>query len=254
MLREKAVVEVGFDGLTLKPTEVDLASATGLDVELLTVDFEGKEHVPDVAALERLAETFDLRVTTPVRANGFDPLGPDERFRSLPESAEPILVAGHPSYLSASERARAIAPRLQAAAKRSEDHWVGTEGIERLALAVGGTQYELLSATTRRDVSALRAAGCEEEVAVYAPTVLSDDPDEILDAVGDYVARRGPVAASLPEDAPADSRASGTAREFLLEAAREYALVGEAEAVAERIDGLREAGVDVVVGYPARGL
>jgi alkanesulfonate monooxygenase SsuD/methylene tetrahydromethanopterin reductase-like flavin-dependent oxidoreductase (luciferase family) len=91
-------------------------------------------------------------------------------------------------------------------------------------------------------------------VAVYAPTVLTDDPDAVLDAVGAYAARRRSVAAQLPEDAAADSTATGEARETLLSACREYALVGEPAQVEARIDALQDAGVDRVVSYPARGL
>ncbi len=52
-----------------------------------------------------------------------------------------VLVAGHGAYLTDDEAARAVAPRLRAAVDVPAP-WVGTEGIERLALAVGGTQYD----------------------------------------------------------------------------------------------------------------
>jgi alkanesulfonate monooxygenase SsuD/methylene tetrahydromethanopterin reductase-like flavin-dependent oxidoreductase (luciferase family) len=72
--------------------------------------------------------------------------------------------------------------------------------------------------------------------------------------VGDYAARRPGVAESLPADAATDSTATGEARETLLAACREYALVGDGATVAERVDRLHDAGVDHVVAYPARGL
>jgi alkanesulfonate monooxygenase SsuD/methylene tetrahydromethanopterin reductase-like flavin-dependent oxidoreductase (luciferase family) len=193
-------------------------------------------------------------VTTPVRADGFDPLGDDSLVATLPGGATRVLVAGNPAYLTESEAKRAVAPRLGAARDRSPDAWVGTEGIERLALAAGGTQFELLSATTEREVRAMRAAGFDGEVALYAPTVLTDDPDETLDTVGSYVGRRGPVRRALPEDAATDATATGRAREVLLEAATDFTLVGDAETVRERIETLRSVGVDHVVAYPARGL
>jgi alkanesulfonate monooxygenase SsuD/methylene tetrahydromethanopterin reductase-like flavin-dependent oxidoreductase (luciferase family) len=163
-------------------------------------------------------------------------------------------VAGHGAYLTDEERERAVAPRLRAARDRVPDAWVGTEGIERLALAAGGTQYELLSRSTVRDVRALRAAGFDGQVAVYAPTVLSDDEDAALDAVGAYAARRRPVARALPEDAATDAGATGRAREVLSAAVRDYALVGGPDEVADQVRALKDAGVDVVVGYPARGV
>jgi hypothetical protein len=246
--------EVGIDAAALKPSEVDLSRAGELDVETLTVDYEGREHVPAADRLANLAEGFEVRVTVPVRADGFDPLGDDGRRAALPDSVGVVLVAGNPAYLTEEERRRAVAPRLAAAREDAAEPWVGTEGVERVALAVGGTQFELLSAQTGRDARALRAAGFDGEIAVYAPTVLTDDADAVLDAVGAYAARRGPVRKRLPADAPRDSSISGDARETLLAACREYALVGDSETLADRVDALREAGVNRVVGYPARGL
>lgn len=105
---------------------------------------------------------------------------------------------------------------------------------------------------------ALRAAGFDGEVAVYAPTVLTDDEDAVLDAVGAYVARRRPVARALPDaqdgSPPTDATATGRTREVLSAAARDFALVGSPETVRERVADLREVGVDHVVGYPARGI
>jgi alkanesulfonate monooxygenase SsuD/methylene tetrahydromethanopterin reductase-like flavin-dependent oxidoreductase (luciferase family) len=84
--------------------------------------------------------------------------------------------------------------------------------------------------------------------------VLTDDEDVVLDAVGAYAARRRPVARALPDDASTDATATGRAREVLSAAVRDYALVGAPDTVREQVGELREAGVDLVVGYPARGV
>lgn len=254
MLTGATLADAGIDAVALKPAEVDLDRAAELSVDAVTIDYEGPEHVPDPGTLATLATDLSVRVTAPVRADGFDPLGEDDLLGVLSDVANTVLVAGHEAYLTEAEQARAVAPRLRAAAEQVADPWIGTEGIERLALAVGGTQFELLSATTERDVRALRAAGFQGDVAVYAPTVLSDDHDEILDAVGPYAARRQPVQRALPAGAATDSAATGTAREILLDSVAEYALVGDVDGVRERVGGLRDAGVDTVVSYPARGL
>jgi hypothetical protein len=96
------------------------------------------------------------------------------------------------------------------------DAWVGTESVERVALAAGGPQFELLSRTTERDLHALRAA--------------------------------------LPDGAATDATATGRAREVLTQAVRDYALVGDGETVENRVERLREAGADTVIAHPARGL
>jgi alkanesulfonate monooxygenase SsuD/methylene tetrahydromethanopterin reductase-like flavin-dependent oxidoreductase (luciferase family) len=249
-----SLAEVGIDGAALKPTEVDIERAHDLDVGTLAVDFEGREHVPSPETLRGLADAFELRVTVPVRADGFDPRGDDNHRRRLPDAVSEVLVAGNGAYLDDHERKRAVAPRLSDAVASASDPWVGTEGIERLALAAGGTQFELLSRRTKSSVRGLREAGFDGEIAVYAPTVLTADDAAVLDAVGDYAARRRPVRERLPEGAPTDSEATGTAREILRAACREYALVGDPDTVADRVETLHEVGVDHVVGYPARGL
>ena len=248
------VDETCLDGAALKPKEIDFDRAHEVPLGTFTVDYEGQEHVPDAATLERLAASREIRVTVPVRADGFDPLGDHSRLDALPETVETVFVAGNPAYLDDHELERAVAPCLGAAVEQSTNAWVGTEGIERLALATGATQFELLSRSTQRTVRGLRAAGFGGEVAVYAPTVLTDDEDDILDAVGAYVSRRKPVARALPEDAPTDSTATGRARSVLLAAANDYALVGSRDDVHEQVRAMREVGVDTVVGYPARGL
>ncbi len=243
-----------LDGIAIKPAAMSVSRAGELPFERLTIDFEGLEHYPDLSTLKRLAEGRDLRVTIPVRADGFDPLGDDSRLAALPADLGTVLVAGHPAYLSDDEQTRAIAPRFAAAMDDLRDPWVGTEGVERIALATGATQFELLSHTTPRDIRSLRAAGFDGKIAVYAPTVLTDDADAVLDAVGPYVARRKRIADQLPADAPRDGTATGSAREVLMRAVKHYALVGSTDMIAGRIATLREAGVDTIIGYPARGL
>jgi hypothetical protein len=265
----ETIAETGLDGAALKPAECDVSRAVDLPFEVVAIDYEGVEHLPDAETLARIASEKQVRLTTPVRADGFDPLGDDARYDDIPAGVHRVAVAGHPAYLTDEERARAVAPRLKAAVERDSTAWVGTEGVERLALATGATQFELLSRTTERDLRALRAAGFDGELAVYAPTVLTDDEDEVLDAVGGYVARRGPVADALPEGvveqgstadqtesagAATDASATGRAREVLSAASRDYALVGTPEEVSERVATLKAAGADHLVGYPARGI
>jgi len=247
--------ETGIDAAAIKPKECDVSAAATLPFERVTVDFEGRGHLPDSDTLADLADAVsELRVTAPVRADGFDPLGDDSLFEALPDGTKTVLVAGNPAYLGDAERRRRIAPRLGAAVERTDDPWVGTEGIERVALATGVTQFSLLSPDTEGELRTLRSAGFEGELAVYAPVVLTDDRDAVLDAVGDYVARRAPVRAALPDGARTDGGVAGRAREILANACRDYALVGPASQVRSRVDALREAGADHVVGYPARGL
>lgn len=251
---EDRIAVAGIDAVALKPTEHDFGRVRQLPVETIAVDYEGPEHVPSTSTLRDLAADRTVRLTLPIRADGFDPLGEDDRLAQLPSVVEAVLVAGHSAYLTAEERTRSIAPRLRAGRKRFPNAWIGTEGIERTALAAGGPQYELLSATTDADLRKLRAAGFEETIAVYAPVVLSAADDALLDALGAYVARRDAVAEALPPGAGTDAGATGDARETLLRAIEDYALAGEPEAVSRRVRQLREAGVDVIVGYPARGL
>ena len=245
---------VGIDAVALKPAEVDVSRAADLAASTLVVDYEGRESLPDAETLRALAETADVLVTTPVRADGFDPLGDDSLSDSIPEAVGRVLVAGNGAYLSEAESQRAVAPRFGEAHERYPDAWVGTEGVERIALATGAPQFELLSRSTERDARALRAAGFDGELAVYAPTVLTDDEDAILDAVGAYVSRRAPVRRALPDEYETDSAATGRAREVLLAASKDFAIVGDEETIRGRVEGFHGAGVDTVVGYPARGL
>lgn len=246
--------ETCLDGIAIKPAEMAIERAMEVPFDRVTIDYEGIEHFPSQEQLLALANGREVRVTVPVRADGFDPLGDHSRLEALPDGLQTVLVAGHPAYLSEAEQKRAVAPRFKAAMDFVEDPWVGTEGVERIALATGATQFELLSNTTERDIRALRGAGFEGPIAVYAPTVLTEDTDEVLDAVGGYTARRKRVAGYLPDGAATDSTATGRAREVLAKAVTDYALVGSRETVRSRVTALREAGADSVVGYPARGL
>ncbi|WP_276252734.1 DUF7388 family protein [Halomontanus rarus] len=248
---------VGLDAIALKPAECDVSSAADAAVDALAIDYEGRAHLPDEETLAKLAAESNatIRLTTPVRADGFDPLGDDSLLESLPEGVGRVLVAGHPAYLSPEEQRRAIAPRFGAALETDPDAWVGTESVERIAMATGATQYDLLTRSTERTLRALRTAGFDGDISVYAPTVLTDDPDAVLDAIGGYVARRRPVARALPgSDGATDSSATGRTREVLLEAAGDYALVGTESEIRDRVAELRTAGATTIVGYPARGL
>ncbi len=251
---ERSVSKTGISVAALKPKECSLKRALELPMPAVAIDYEGQDYLPDPGILREIAAEKTVYLTTPVRADGFDPLGDDHLVETIPESVYRILVAGHSAYLTETEAKKAIAPRIGAARNSAPDAWLGTEGIERIALAAGGPQYELLSRSTRRDVRALRAAGFIGEIAVYAPTVLTDDEDEILDAVGPYTARRGPVRRALPEGAETDRNATGRSREVLSKAVRDYALIGTPTEVHKQIALLTDVGVDTVVGYPARGI
>ncbi|PSQ43872.1 luciferase [Halobacteriales archaeon SW_7_68_16] len=254
MLQGVTLADAGIDAVAVKPTECAVERATDLAVGTVAVDYEGREHLPSPDTLATLSDAAAVRVTTPVRADGFDPLGDRSAVPDLPDSVGRVLVAGHAAYLDEHERERAVAPRLSEAADACADPWVGTVGIERLALTVGGTQFELLGPKTTARVNALRTAGFEGGLAVYAPTVMTDDEDAVLDALGAYAARRGPAREALPADAATDATAGGRAREVLSQAVRDYGLVGDVDRVRDRVERLREAGVDRVVAYPARGL
>jgi hypothetical protein len=269
MVTEQPLARVGCDAVALKPTECDVSRATGLSVDTVAIDYEGREHLPSADTLRTLTEHATVYLTTPVRADGFDPLGDNEMVEWIPDGIARVLVAGNPAYLSGGERRRSVAPRLRAALDGSfpSAPWVGTEGIERLALAAGGVQYDLLSRRTLETVRGLRSVGYDGEIAIYAPTVLTDDDNVILDALGGYVARRQVVRQALDERGETetgvenetalpvtDRRASGRTRDLLLTAAQDFALVGDSETVRERITALHNAGVDTVVAYPANGI
>src|SRR6056297_3566196 len=92
------LTDVGIDAVAIKPTEVAVERAAELAVETITIDFEGREHVPDPETLRELTEEFEVRMTTPVRADGFDPTGDESARESLPETVGEVLVAGHRAY------------------------------------------------------------------------------------------------------------------------------------------------------------
>ena len=98
------------------------------------------------------------------------------------------------------------------------------------------------------------AAGFDDAVARYAPTVCMADPDAALDGVGGYAARRAPVSQRLPDGAATDAPAAGPDRSTLLEAATDFRLVGDDPTVRDRIGTRPTVGLDRVVAYSARGL
>jgi len=112
--RRDSIETTGLDGVVYKPTEADPESVAQLPFELVCVDYEGQESFPSAATLSSLAADHKLRVTTPVRADGFDPLGDDGLVDRLPAAAGRVLVAGHGAYLDETEQSRAVAPRLGA--------------------------------------------------------------------------------------------------------------------------------------------
>lgn len=236
----------GFDGIAIKPASQSLERVNADGVDTVVVDFEGREHLPEPTAIERLSASADVVLTAPVRADGFDPLGDARYFGEYEPHATFALVAGNGAYLTGSARRRAIAPRLSAALRWYPDSWVGTEGIERLALATGATQYELLSPGTTSVLTGLRTAGFEGELAVYAPTVVTDERHRALTALEAYLRRRSSVRRALDNGLSDDE-----AEHVLRQAMDDYALVGGPHRVGERIAELKSAGATAVIGYPA---
>lgn len=244
--RPLVLERTAVDAVAIKPSETPLDAIRSLPINSIVVDWEGRAHFPSPDTIGALRDGVDLRVTVSVRADGFDPLGCDDGYDQLPADLGVVLVAGHPAYLAPAERARSIAPRLSRAVDRVAEPWVGTEGIEALARATGTTQFELFGPGIENRIERLRGTGFDGSIAVYAPTVLSTEPDEILATVGEYVERRPSVAEAL--------RTDGRRRAVLLEACEDWALVGSPSAVRDRVAELRTAGADHVVGYPAGGI
>ncbi|MXR19435.1 DUF7388 family protein [Halobacterium bonnevillei] len=87
----------GVDAVALKPSEHDLECIPDLEdaVETVVVDYEGREHLPEFDALTALAGDRTVRVTAPVRADGFDPLGDDSLADAIPPELGRVFVAGH---------------------------------------------------------------------------------------------------------------------------------------------------------------
>lgn len=102
---EDTLTRAGIDAVALKPSECDVSRARHLPVGTVTVDWEGREHLPARDALRALADEKAVRVTTPVRADGFGPLGDDSLYERIPREAGQVLVAGHPAYLADDEDA-----------------------------------------------------------------------------------------------------------------------------------------------------
>jgi len=46
MLTGTTLTAAGIDAVALKPSEVDVSRASALDVDVVTVDYEGVEHPP----------------------------------------------------------------------------------------------------------------------------------------------------------------------------------------------------------------
>ncbi len=240
------VASAGFDAIAVKPSKQSLESLDTTTIDTIVIDYEGNTALPQPEHVTALAREAEVIMTTPIRADGFDPLGDDRLFDRYGADRF-VLVAGNPTYLSQEERERAIAPRIGEARQRFPSAWVGTEGIERLALATGATQFELLSRRTPTTMSALRAAGFDGELALYAPTVITEDRAIALEALEGYLSRRKPVKRALANGNGTESKRS----HVLLQAMDDYALVGDVDAVSRRIESLRTAGVNTVVGYPA---
>jgi hypothetical protein len=106
-----AVAATGIDALALKPTEDAVTRALDVPVDGVTVDYEGRDALPDAADLRALAEEKWVRVTTPVRADGFDPRGDDGLVDWIPDGVGRVLVAGNPPT-SPSRRASVPPARL----------------------------------------------------------------------------------------------------------------------------------------------
>lgn len=238
------LADAGFDGIAIKPASqtIDLCSP---ETDRVVIDYEGETHLPSPAIVDDLVDKTEVVLTAPVRADGFDPLGDDSRLTSYDAEVGFAFVPGNGAYLDDRARSRAIAPRLAAALDRQPDAWVGTEGIERLALATGATQYELLAPRTGAALDALRTAGFDGSFVVYAPTVLTADRERALDALAGYLRRRRSVKRSLSDASTASAR-----RDILLDAMDAYAIVGDRQAAIERIDALKAAGASAVIGHP----
>lgn len=237
----------GFDAIAIKPSSQSITSIDPSQIDAIVIDFEGPAHLPDPNQVAELSEESHVTLTAPVRADGFDPLGDDGLFDQFEEADRFALVAGNGAYLTEGEQRKAIAPRLGRAIKRYPDAWVGTEGIERLALATGASQFELLSPDTPNMLTGLRSAGFDGEIALYAPTVVTDDRQVALSELKSYLSRRRRVKRALSNG----SATHTDPQDVLLQAMDDYALVGDESSIAQQIESLKTAGATTVVGYPA---
>lgn len=253
MTQLETIESVGFDALAVKPSHTDPSRVTSSPFDRFIIDFEGTEYYPSVSLIRDLQASTNVRLTIPVRVNGFDPLGNRDYLDALPPETKMVLVAGNPAYLSQAELSRRIAPRIGEVASEFADVWVGTEGIPLIALATDATQFFLLSPESRNTVKTIRAAGYAGTIAVYAPTVISDDQNTILDAIGPYTARRDRVRRELNRpDSITDLDSND--REILVRAIQEYALTGSVPEINEQIQSLKNQGIDTVVSYLPTGI
>lgn len=252
MTQLEVISDVGFDAVAAKPSHTDLVELTSSPVEHMVIDFEGREHYPSDTTLRKLKETTDIRVTIPIRADGFDPLGDRHHLDSLPPETKVVLVAGNPAYLTEDELRRPIAPRIGAATDEFSDAWIGTEGIPRIALAASAPLFYLLSPQSTRTIQKIRSAGYTGTIAVYAPTLVSAETETILDTLGPYTFRREPVRRKLETES--FSELDSTDREILLRETQNYALTGSVSEINTQITNLKTQGVDTVVTYLPTGL
>jgi len=203
----EAVARAGIDAVALKPAECDVSRAANSPIDRVTIDYEGREHLPDAETLDRLAAEAELYVTTPVRADGFDPLGDDSLIDKIPDPP-PAGCSWRATARTSrrTSRRRAVAPRLGAARAARRPRRVGRHGASSASRwRRGGTQFELLSLSVDRSRRAWAPRRrVRRRIAVYAPTVLTDDEDVVLDAVG----------ASSPAPPPAGPRAPGRGRRW----------------------------------------
>lgn len=253
MTQLETIEAVGFDALAVKPSHTDPSRVKSSPFDRFIIDFEGTEHYPSVSLIRELQASTNVRLTIPVRVDGFDPLGNRDYLDVLPQETKVVLVAGNPAYLSQAELNRRIAPRIGEVASEFTDVWVGTEGIPLIALATDATQFFLLSPESRNTVKAIRSAGYEGTIAVYAPTVISDDRNTILDAIGPYTARRDRVRRELKHPDSITDLDSGD-RKVLLRAIQEFALTGSVPEINEQIQSLKNQGIDTVVSYLPTGI
>ncbi|MFB6254804.1 MAG: luciferase [Halobacteriaceae archaeon] len=253
MLTNSLFAALELDGIAIKPSETDISHLSNSPFDQIIIDYEGMDVLPDRREIEELADEKTVHLTTPVRASSFDPIADRGSRMKVPSTINRIFVAGNPKYLTESEQNKTIQPRIVTATDRHPFAWVGTEGIERIALATGNPQFELLSPTTESNILHLRACGVEVDINVYAPAVIDSSKDRILDTLGEYVARRSEVRKALPANSSLDGSATGKTRRILLQAINNYALVGDVDAINQQITKLYEIGVSNVIIYPAGG-
>ena len=55
-----ALSRTGIDAVALKPTECDVSRGLDLPVDRVTIDYEGREYLPDADTLARLADETTL--------------------------------------------------------------------------------------------------------------------------------------------------------------------------------------------------